>query len=300
MREIRNHSIDSTRWSGFRHREGDIVTVTWAKTGTTWLQQILAQLILGAPEGLPVASIAPWIEQRGVPIEQVLGSLEAQTHRRFVKTHLPADSLPLFPSARYIYVARDGRDMIWSWYNHHRRITPYALFCLNSWPGRAGPALGAACQDVRRYFHDWLDGDGFPLWPFWSHVRSWRSLRSQPNVLLVHFNRLKTDLPGEIRRIARFLEIPIHEGLWPNILTHCGFDYMKVHAASLCPMFEFSLEGGAQAFIYKGTNGRWRDVLTAEDVDKYDRRAAAELDPACARWLATGEEPAECQQNGRA
>ena len=45
--------------------------------------------------------------------------MEAQTHRRFVKTHLPVDALVYSPKAKYIYIGRDGRDVLWSLYNHH-------------------------------------------------------------------------------------------------------------------------------------------------------------------------------------
>jgi len=48
-------------------------------------------------------------------------------------------------------------------------------------------------------------------------------------------------------------------------------------------------EGGAETFINKGTNGRWRDLLTAADCRAYEAKARAELGEACARWLETGE-----------
>jgi aryl sulfotransferase len=48
-------------------------------------------------------------------------------------------------------------------------------------------------------------------------------------------------------------------------------------------------EGGAETFVHKGTNGRWRDVLTVEESTKYERRAVQELGPDCARWLSTGD-----------
>jgi aryl sulfotransferase len=44
----------------------------------------------------------------------------------------------------------------------------------------------------------------------------------------------------------------------------------------------------ARAFIHKGTNGRWAEVLTADESSEYEARALRELGPECARWLATG------------
>jgi aryl sulfotransferase len=48
-------------------------------------------------------------------------------------------------------------------------------------------------------------------------------------------------------------------------------------------------EGGGDTFIHKGTNGRWKDVLTPAESAAYEAEAVARLGPACAHWLATGE-----------
>ena len=59
-----------------------------------------------------------------------------------------------------------------------------------------------------QYFREWLDGDGYPFWPFFENVLSWWEIRHLPSVALLHFGDLKRDLSGEIRRIAAFLDIP--------------------------------------------------------------------------------------------
>jgi hypothetical protein len=94
---------------------------------------------------------------------------------------------------------------------------------------------------------------------------------------------------AEIRRVAEFIETPIDEARWEAILRHCSFDYMKTNAIKSVPLGGAFWDGGAQSFIHKGMNGRWRDVLSAEESFKYEQRAAEELDSECARWLATGE-----------
>ena len=47
-------------------------------------------------------------------------------------------------------------------------------------------------------------------------------------------------------------------------------------------------EGGAHRFLYKGTNDRWRDVLTADDLALYEAAAARTLTPELKRWLEGG------------
>ena len=291
-REIHNHHFDSTIWNDFRFRDDDIVIATYAKSGTTWTQQIVGQLLFGGAENVNVAEMSPWLDLRVPPKEVKLPAIEAQTHRRFLKTHLPVDALVFSPKAKYIFVARDGRDVLWSMYNHHANANALWYELLNDAPGRVGPSIAPPPASIRQYFHDWLDRDGHPFWPYWENVASWWAIRHLPNVLLVHFAGLKADLPREIRRIAAFLDIAIDEARFPAIVEHCGFDWMKRNAALAAPLGGVFWDGGAATFINKGTNGRWRDVLTPSESAWYEAMALEKLGVECARWLATGERPA--------
>ena len=288
-REIHNHHMDSTIWNDFAFRNNDIVVATYGKSGTTWVQQIIGQLLFDGAEGVPVAEISPWLDLRVPPKHVKLPQVEQQTHRRFLKTHLPVDALVFSPRAKYLYVARDGRDVVWSLYNHHARANARWYEALNDTPGLVGAPIGKPPSSIRQYFLDWLEGDGHPFWSFWENISSWWNIRGLPNVMLLHFVNLKGDMAGEVRRIARFLDIDVDESRWPLILEHCSFDYMKRHAADVAPLGGTLWEGGAETFIHSGTNARWRDVLTAEDNARYERMAREKLGDDCARWLATGE-----------
>ncbi len=284
--------LDSTRWDEFPFRDDDIVIATWAKSGSTWLQQIVGQLIFEGPEGgIDVYAIAPWVDMRMAPKEELFETLEAQTHRRFVRTHLPVESLVFSPKAKYLYIARDGRDVLWSLYNHHINLTQEVIDQANALPGMEEHPAAPPPTDVRAFYHDWLDRDGYPLFPYWSHIRSWWDIRDLPNVRLLHFNNLKADLPGEMRRIANFLAIEVDEALWPVLVEHCTFDYMKEHASEVIAKIEWFWEGGGKTFIHKGTNGRWRDVLIPADIRKYEAAVKENLAPDCVSWLATGQLP---------
>jgi aryl sulfotransferase len=285
-RELHNHHFDSTIWNDFKFRDDDVVIATYAKSGTTWVQQIVSQLIFDGAEGVPVAEISPWVDLRLPPKDVKLPALEAQTHRRFLKTHLPVDALLFSPRAKYLYIGRDGRDVIWSMYNHHVNANADWYRALNDSPGRVGPPIEKPPEDVVQYYRDWFERDGFPFWPFFENVRSWWAVRELPNVALLHFADLKRDLPEGIRRIAAFLDIEIDEARFPAIVEHCSFDYMKKNATKAVPLGGAFWDGGAETFIHKGTNGRWRDLLTAEDCARYEEKARAELGEECAKWLA--------------
>ncbi len=287
-RDIHNHHMDSTIWDEFSFRNDDIVIATYAKSGTTWTQQIVGQLIFDGADDVPVHELSPWLDLRVPPKPVKLAALEAQTTRRFLKTHLPVDALVFSDKAKYIYVGRDGRDVVWSMYNHHARANQAWYEALNDTPGRVGPPIEPPPPSTVDYFRDWLEKDGHPFWPFWENVQSWWATRSLPNVLLLHFEDLKADLPGSIRRIAAFLDIPIDETRFPTILEHCSFAYMKAHADKAAPLGGILWEGGASTFIHKGTNGRWRDQLPPELSRAYEERAVVELGADCATWLRSG------------
>jgi aryl sulfotransferase len=288
-RELHSHHFDSTIWNDLVFRDDDIVIATYAKSGTTWTQQIVGQLLFGGAPDVPVAQLSPWLDLRVPPKAVKLPVVEAQTHRRFLKTHLPVEALRFSPKVKYLYIGRDGRDVIWSMYNHHANANDAWYAALNDTPGRVGPPIGRPPESIRQYFLEWLERDGYPFWSFWDNIRSWWAIRDLPNVMLLHFAELKADLPAAIRRIAGFLDIAIDERQWPAILEHCGFAWMKAHAGGCAPLGGALWEGGAGTFIHKGTNGRWRDQLTAEDCGRYEETAVRELGEACARWLATGE-----------
>ena len=91
------------------------------------------------------------------------------------------------------------------------------------------------------------------------------------NLLMVHYNDLKTDLSGEMMRIAAFLEIETPASLWPELVEAATFEKMKTDGAALLPGIEMAVKGGHQTFLNKGTNGRWRHELTAEQIARLER-----------------------------
>jgi hypothetical protein len=193
------------------------------------------------------------VDFRVVPLEILLEGLAAQKHRRFMKTHLPLDALVFSPKAKYLYVIRDGRDVAWSMFNHHAGFTEQMYPMMNNIFGREGDPLVPPTNEVRQYFLEWLDGGGLPLGvSFWNHVQGWFNLRHLPNVLLLHFNDLKADLPGQMRRIAAFLGIAIDDAKMPAMLEHCSLDYMRAHASEHSPIIDMIFQQGRRDLLQQG------------------------------------------------
>jgi aryl sulfotransferase len=90
-----------------------------------------------------------------------------------------------------------------------------------------------------------------------------------------------------MRRIAKFLDISVPEAQWPQAIERCTFESMQANGEWLGEI-ERLFEGGTKSFIFKGTNGRWRDVLTADELEIYAARVAELLPPAAAKWMESG------------
>jgi aryl sulfotransferase len=291
-----NHHFDSLRWNFFRPREDDIVIATSYKAGTTWMQGIVASLIFaGEAPPASLGDLSPWLDMRSFPLELVLTGLEGQAHRRFIKTHLPLDGLPFDPAIKYIFVARDARDVFMSLWNHYRNFPDTAFAALNTTPGRVGPEFSRCPDDIHEFWRGWItrgwfewETEGYPYWSHLRHAQSWWNYRGLPNILLVHYADLLADLEGEIRRIADFLEIAPPKTAWPAIVGASSFAAMRAEAEKTDEQWSFGFNGGAKTFFNKGTNGRWREVLSDDELALYDDAAKRELTADCRHWLENG------------
>jgi aryl sulfotransferase len=270
-RAVRSRIFDSARWAGYEPRPDDIIIATYSKCGTTWMQRIVSMLVFGSAAPQPIWDLSPWPDMRLFgPIEETLATARAQTHRRFFKTHLPLDALPVYEGVKFIHVARDGRDAALSLHNHLFNFT----------------AVGAGLmEEVSRNDPKFVNAE-MPIVPE-NPAEYWKE-SSDPNVLLVHYNDLKTDRAGEMHRIANFLDIDIAEALWPDLVAAAGFEAMKAQGDELIPRAQGLWEGGAGRFLHKGTNGRWQNLFAAEDLARYDAQVKANFAPELARWVEHG------------
>jgi aryl sulfotransferase len=301
-RTYQNHVLDSTRWNCYRPRPDDIVIATSYKSGTTWTQEIVRQLIFQGQDAPPRGELSPWLDVRWNPIDALIGTLESQQHRRFIKSHLPLDGLPFFPQVQYVVVGRDPRDVFMSLWNHHANYTQagWELFIsyFNDTPGGVGQHRPTRPEDIHTFWREWIgqgwfawESEGYPYWGNLHHTRTWWDYRHLPNILFVHYTDLSSNLAGEVKRIANFLGIPLAEERLPALMQALSLDNMReeqarVHSAN--PDRPSIWKDGARTFFFKGTNGRWKEVLSAEELDMYEQKVSQVLTPDCRAWLEEG------------
>jgi len=278
---------DSARWRDFAFRPGDIVVSTRSKSGTTWVQMICLLLVFGTPD-LPgrLSALSPWLDWLVQPKEEVAALLEAQTHRRVIKTHTPLDGVPLDDRATYIVVGRHPLDVAVSLYHHSDNIDRRRMAELTGQseaPRRPRPPL-----------HEWLLG--FIDWE--GDTRAWLDTlpgamlhlsdawarRHDPNVVLVHYDDLVTDLDGAMRRLSGVLGIPVDEARWRALVPAATFDAMRESAGASAPAGLGVLKDPA-AFFRHGVSGDGLALLSADELVHYRDRVAGMAPADMLAWL---------------
>lgn len=266
---------DSGRWIGFPFRNGDIVISTRSKSGTTWMQMICALLVFQTPDlPKPLAELSPWLDWLVTPHNQVLATLEAQTHRRFIKTHTPLDGLPLDPRATFVMVARHPLDAAVSLYHQASNH--------ESWSEERPP--------IAEWLRDWIEWEGRPvdqldsLPGFMWHLSDAWSRRDSANVVLVHYDDLAKNLAAEMRWIASALGINISDAATTALATAASFEAMRSRSDLLAPD-----PGGVMrdrsAFFRRGSSGAAAELLSPEDMHRYEERSRKLAPQDLLRWL---------------
>ncbi len=165
----RSLMADNLRWDALQLRDGDIIISAPSKSGLTWTQRLVSLLVFDGPDlPGPLSTVSPWLDQTIRPIEEVVATLDAQQHRRFIKTHTPLDGLVLDDRVSYICVGRDPRDaavsMLYQSANMNEdrmRILHEAVVPFHERIAPPFAELGHARSPTEE-FRDWMEGPNQP------------------------------------------------------------------------------------------------------------------------------------------
>ncbi|MEL7036728.1 MAG: sulfotransferase domain-containing protein [Cyanobacteria bacterium J06592_8] len=273
---VKDSIRDSTIWDQIKPRPTDIIVASCHKSGTTLTQQIVNLIVNGHDNFESIHYISPWVELRHRPSEAETGLIEKLPSPRILKTHLEFEAVPDHQDWKYIYLARDGRDVGVSLYHHFQSFRDEVK-------ERYLPP-NSDLNHFSKFWDLWIE-TGKPRWSFWEHINSWWQVRHLPNVLLVHYNNLTQNKREEVIKIADFLGQEIDSSKLEMICQRSSLEYMKENWQKFQPPGVLK----ANSFINKGTNKRWRDLLTSEQLQRYEEIMAQKLDPECANWVKNGD-----------
>ncbi|XP_042240703.1 uncharacterized protein LOC121878510 [Homarus americanus] len=257
----------------FEFKQSDVLVMTYPKCGTTWVQEVVWTM-LNNPDlkhsktHQPIMYRSPFLELdmftdlaedglEGVMIKL----LETTPDPRTIKTHLPLSLMPssLLNTTKVVYVARNPKDVVTSYY-HHCRITKLVNY-------------KSSLEQFVRYFVD----DNVVYGPYWLHVKEAWEKRQHPNLHFLFYEDLKTDTMAELGKLNDFLGTMLTENQLERVAIHTSFDEMKTRKALLGEMEDdpnkfnldiISLDGG---FFRKGDIGDWQTKLTPPMEDKINK-----------------------------
>lgn len=229
-----------------RSTERDLFVATQMKCGTTWMQQVAYEVLSHGNGDLSdegyrhLNALSPWIEATdGVALAEA--PLVGARKQRIIKTHLPTKLCPYDESARYLVVTRHPVSCFASVADYFQLMYgPYA------------PAPGRVL--------DWYLSERMWWLPWPEHVAGWWDwAQRRPNVLFVHFEEMKKDLEGVVRKVAEFLGERLQPQELKQVVEKSGFDYMKKNEElfEMSPPNLFSVSG---TYFKSGKADRYKDV----------------------------------------
>ncbi|KAF5902974.1 sulfotransferase family cytosolic 2B member 1-like, partial [Clarias magur] len=212
------HPADSLKYyEDFTFREDDVLIVTYPKSGTTWMQEIVP-LIISEGDLTPVHTIpnwdrVPWLEEHRAKIL----TLEQRPSPRIFATHfhhyMMNDSyFKIKP--KVIYVMRNPKDVFTSSFHYYGM----ASYLVN--PGTTDEFLEKFLNG-KIMFGSWFD-----------HVKSWLKAKDQENIFYISYEEMIQDLKDCVTKISQFLEKPLSPEVIETIAENCLFKNMKQNKMS--------------------------------------------------------------------
>jgi hypothetical protein len=195
-----------------------------------------------------ITQVSPWFE-RSLKDGTTYDALPSP---RVFKSHLSYRKIPRGP-CKYLYVARDGKDVAVSYYHFYTTHMGFK-------------------GTFEEFFELFLKGQvHYGSW--FRHVRGWWQHRDDPNVLFLRYEDLAADLPGSLRKISAFCGFPIAPERWPGILERCSFAFMKQHESQFDPLTAMLYEQGFRpnSHLRQGQTGAGGGQLSPLQARRFDK-----------------------------
>lgn len=246
--------------TGHNSRPDDVFISTFMKSGTTWLQYLVYE-ILGRPQGdyTQINQVVPWLEEERAALCDSLAS------PRIFKTHDRWSWVPKGKGVKYVYCYRNPKDVVVSYYHHQKMFSGHYEY--------EGCTISEFVQDVFLKYNCTEGGYYF------DQVSEWLKLKGDPNIHFVTYEDMVEDLTREIKRLVKFLDVNLSEQRIEEISANGVFDSMKKDNRMNYSWREGSKIQGKSTFMRKGKVGDWVNHLTEEHSREIEALADKYLVP---------------------
>ncbi|CAN9499640.1 unnamed protein product [Ophioblennius macclurei] len=238
----------------FEIRPTDVFLITYPKSGTIWMQQILIQIMEAAhPELANDATNrerVPWLDGRTLD-----DPFRERPDPRVFRSHLPPDMLPRGvkdKKIKVVYVWRNPKDILVSFYHFAQ-----------SW------VLVEPPESFEAFFQQFLDGDVF-MGSWFDHIQDFFSAREELDIHFVKYEDMLKDLRGEVVKLCAFLGKDLTDEAIDHVVEMSTFTSMKTNPnANYKDLVE--THAYRKKTMRKGKAGDWKNVFTVAQNDQFDR-----------------------------
>ena len=277
---------DTRIWDGFDLRPDDVILSSPPKCGTTWSQAIIMMLLHSRTEGgRAVWRDSLWLDCGFRDQADLKARLDAQTHRRCIKSHTPMDGIPFDPSVTYITVYRHPVDVHFSMEKHVSNMISDVLDFM--YPEEEGAAFDRFLTAPA------TDGgtDDLTLASFLQHYHSFRKWAHMPNVHFFHYADLKRDPRGTIEKYARAMSLHPDDDLLDDIVAHTNFETMKEVTRQQPRDKGVGAFTDETKFFDSATNRKWQGRLSDAEYARYQTLFQSMATAENINWLENGTLP---------
>ncbi|XP_075045159.1 sulfotransferase 2B1-like [Mixophyes fleayi] len=250
------HTAQSLQYAqDFQFQEGDIVIVTYPKSGTTWMQEILT-LIYSQGDTEIATTVPNWVRAPWLEHTYFKETLKDGEGPRIITTHLPSDVLaPALQKskAKVVYIARNPKDVAVSFYYFHKM----AKFLPES---GTFPEFLDLFLKGKVYYGSWFD-----------HVKGWHRQRKNMDYFYITYEDLQKDLRRSIKKLCGFLGCPMYSKEVDKVEQHCKFPVMSQNLMVNYSLIPRDIMDHEQSkFMRKGVVGDWKQHFTEEQSAAFD------------------------------
>jgi hypothetical protein len=270
MRERQRKELKTKNpFKGYEPTEHDVFVVTYVKSGTNWMMQLVHQLLFhGNGEFEHIHCVVPWpdtalmgpMTNYAIPIRDPRVWQASPEGKRVVKTHFRWEDVPYSPKAKYIIVIRDPKDVF---------VSSYYFFV------KDGP-LSFTNMSVAAFLETFLSEQFFMGGSWASTTAAYWAQRDQPNVLICSFKEMRRDLAGSVNRVAEFLGVNASPEILQRVTEQSSFAYMKTIDDKFGTGKFLSLRSAAP-MMRKGSEGSSSELITPAQAQRIDTYFMSEL-----------------------
>jgi len=259
--------------NNWQFNDKEVLVASYPKTGTNWTMEVVNRLIFQDLDQFNKWKLLPMtisVLEMGLPKKtQIFDKLPFK--RRVFGTHFYASDLNLEmmkkKNTKIVYVLRNPKDTLVSMFNFFKKLPPFQF----------EPMKSLISNGFNHFYQEYMDGkvpmDGYVDKMYLDHVRNWLKVKEDMGIYFLYYENLKKDFPSEIKKLAKYLEVPLSDEKLAEIAKECTIDSMKKN---------YQARSGFQAkhaaaFINKGGVGGWKDYFTIRQSEEWDKLVEEKL-----------------------